>query len=136
MIRGKDYIGVGVGAVILNDKAEILLLLRNKPPEKNFWSIPGGSVEFLETIEDAVIREVEEEIGLKIEIERLLGVTNHILEQENSHWVSPVFLAKIISGEVRNIEPSKHLDIGWFPLADLPENITLTTREAVGYLKD
>lgn len=45
MIQGKDYIGVGCGAFIVNEKNELLLQLRNKAPEKEYWSIPGGRVE-------------------------------------------------------------------------------------------
>lgn len=47
MKPGKDYIGVGCGAVILNKNNEILLQLRNKAPEKEYWSIPGGKVEMV-----------------------------------------------------------------------------------------
>ena len=58
MIQGKDYIGVGCGAFIVNENNEVLLQLRNKAPEKEYWSIPGGKVELFEKMEDAVKREV------------------------------------------------------------------------------
>ena len=44
MNPGKDYIGVGCGAFILNEKNELLLQQRNKEPEKGYWSIPGGKL--------------------------------------------------------------------------------------------
>ena len=47
MKPGKDYIGVGCGAVIVNENNEILLQLRNKAPEKEYWSIPSGKVEMV-----------------------------------------------------------------------------------------
>ena len=131
MKRGKDYIGVGVGAVILNDKNEVLLLQRNKEPEKGFWSIPGGAVEFNETIEDALIREIKEETDVDVEIIKLLSVVNHIVKSDSAHWVSPNFLCKIISGTVKNVEPNKHTDIQWFSLNDLPDNITITTKKGI-----
>ena len=59
---GKDYIGVGVGAVVLRD-GRLLLLLRRKAPEAGCWSIPGGKVEFGETCAHAVLRELSEETG-------------------------------------------------------------------------
>lgn len=130
MKQGKDYIGVGVGAVIINNN-KILLLLRKKAPEAGFWSIPGGKVEMFDTIEDTIIREVKEEINVEVEIVRLLGVTNHIIPRENSHWVSPNFLVTIKSGEIRNLEPEKHEELRWFDIDSLPENITITTRKAV-----
>lgn len=84
MIQGKDYIGVGVGAVIKNSSGEILLLLRNKEPEKGCWSIPGGKVEMFETLEEAIKREVKEEVNVDIEITKLITVTNHIISEEKT----------------------------------------------------
>ncbi len=135
MIIGKDYIGVGCWAVILNRNNEILLQQRNKAPEKGYWSIPGGKVEMFETIEDAIKREVKEETGTDVEIKTLLGVCNHILPSENTHWVSTEFLCKIIHGEPKIMEPTKHLDMKWFKLESLPENITITTKTAIQFYK-
>ncbi len=135
--RGKDYIGVGVGALIINEQNEVLLLLRKKPPEVDCWSIPGGSVKIFETVEDAIIREVKEELNVDIKIVKLLGVTNHILKQEKTHWVSPVFLVQITGNQTPlNVEPDSHHDLRWFPINELPHNITLTTSKALQYLSE
>lgn len=131
MKRGKDYIGVGVGAVIINDSNEILLLLRSKEPEVGRWTIPGGTVEFFETVENAIIREVKEEIDITVKIVDLLGVTNHIVHNEGLHWVSPAFLVNIEAGTPKNMEPDKHSEMRWFPISDLPENVTITTQKAL-----
>jgi 8-oxo-dGTP diphosphatase len=134
-ISGKDYIGVGVGALIINEQNEVLLLLRKKSPEADCWSIPGGSVKMFETIEDAIIREVKEELNVDIKIIKLLGVTNHIMEQEKSHWLSPAFLVQIIENQTPlNAEPDSHQDLKWFSINKLPLNITLTTSKALQYL--
>lgn len=126
---GRDFIGVGVGAVIIRND-HILLLLRNKSPERGFWSIPGGKVEFGETVEEALVREIKEEIGVEARIIAPLGVTNHILREEGIHFIAPRFLVSII-GEPQNMEPSCHREIKWFPLNSLPPNITLTTKAAI-----
>ena len=131
MIQGKDYIGVGCGAFILNEKNELLLQLRNKAPEKEYWSIPGGRVELFETFEEAVKREVKEETGADVEVIRLLGICDHIIKDEERHWVSPSYLCKIVSGKPRIMEPTKHLDMKWFSLDSLPEKITITTKDAI-----
>lgn len=135
MKQGKDYIGVGVGAVIV-EQDQILLLKRLKEPEAGCWSIPGGAVDFGETIEDAIKRELKEELAVDIEIITLLGVTNHILPEAETHWVSPVFFAKIISGNPKIMEDDKHSDLRWFQMRSLPDNITLTTTSAVTFLSD
>jgi len=112
----------------------VLLLKRRKEPEAGCWGIQGGAVEFGETIEDAVKRELKEEFAVEVELVALLGVTDHILPHASVHWVSSVFLARIASGSPKNAERDKHSDLRWFSLDDLPENVTLTTRRAVELL--
>ena len=130
--RGIDYIGVGVGAVIINSKNEILLLLRKKPPEADYWTIPGGAVEWFETCEDALIRECREEIGAKVKIVKLLTVVDHIVRDEGIHWISSEYLVKLMSPvKISNFEKTESQKMKWFPISHLPEKITLTTREAV-----
>ena len=128
--QGKDYIGVGVGAVIVQD-GKVLLLKRRKPPEAGCWGIQGGAVEFGETLEGAAKREVREELGIDVTLKRLLGVTDHILPNENVHWVSPVFDVEIVMGTPRNLEPTKHAALAWFDLNNLPDTLTLTTKNAL-----
>ena len=126
---GKDYIGVGVGAVILRD-GKILLLLRKKAPEAGCWTIPGGKVEFGETVEEAILREVKEELGAEGRIIAPLGVTNHILKEEKTHFVAPRFLVEIVD-EPKNMEPLSHEEMKWFPIEQLPVNVTVTTQMAL-----
>jgi 8-oxo-dGTP diphosphatase len=130
---GRDYIGVGVGAVVLNGDA-VLLLKRRKAPEAGHWSIPGGRVEFGETVEAAIVREIKEELGCSARVVRPLGVTNHIVAAENIHWVSPRFVVEV-TGEPTNREPDAHEDLRWFRLTELPPNITATTRDALAALE-
>jgi ADP-ribose pyrophosphatase YjhB (NUDIX family) len=124
-----------VGAVIFENN-QILLIERLRPPEAGCWAIQVGAVEFGETIQDAIKREVQEELGVTSEIVTLLGVTDHILPDEGVHWVAPVFLVAVTQGIPRNIETHKHRDLHWFSLEDLPKNITLTTRLAVEFLRN
>lgn len=91
MQRGIDYIGVGVGAVIVDDQGR-LFLARRGPQAKNergLWEFPGGSVEFGECLTDALKREMREEYGVEITVGELLDVVDHLLPTEGQHWVSP-----------------------------------------------
>ena len=135
---GHDYIGVGCGALIINDNNEILLLKRSGKirNEDGFWSKPGGSVEFGEKVTDAIKREIKEELGVDIELLQFLGYNDHIIPDENQHWVAIHYLAKIINGTPENLEPNKHSEIKWFPINDLPENITSTTTEPIKFYLD
>lgn len=138
MKPGIDYIGVGCGALIMNDKNETLLLKRGTKSKNQagYWSKPGGAVEFGEKIKDAIRREIKEEFGVDIEFIRFLGFTDHIVKNEKQHWLSISYLAKIVRGEPKNMEPDKHDEIAWFKLDNLPEKLTETTSEIIEeYLK-
>jgi len=130
---GADYIGVGCGALIINDKNETLLAKRGlkSKNEVGVWSKPGGAVEFGEKVEDAVIREIKEELDVDIELVRLLGFTNHIIKEEGQHWVTFNYLARIIGGGPRIMEPEKISEIKWFNVNNLPDNTTQNTIESV-----
>lgn len=134
--RKERYPRVGVAALILDNEENVLLLLRKNPPEAGCWTIPGGSVEHMEKLEDAIKREVEEEIGVEIEIESLLTITEPIVSKMKTHWVSPVYLARIKAGRPKNSEPEINQELRWFSLNNLPEDINITTRSAINsYLK-
>lgn len=124
MKKGIDHIGVGVGGMIFNEEGRVFLAKRGGSArnERFRWEFPGGSVEFGETLAQALTREVEEEYGFSITVERLLDVVDHILPEENQHWVSPTFLCRIISGVPVIREPDKCEAIGWFALSEIPRD--------------
>ena len=132
---GKDYIGVGTGAFILNSNNELLLQKRAVPAEKDHWCIPGGRLEMFETMEHAVIRETKEETNLDVEVIRMIGICDHIIENENTHWVATSYLCKIVGGEAKIMEPDKASDMKWFSLDNLPKDITITTKKAISDYK-
>lgn len=133
MNSGEDFIGVGCGAIIINDKNEILLVKRSgsSRTEPGFWSRPGGEVEFSETVEEAVIREIKEETNINVEVLNFLEITQNINKEKGKHWLALGYLARHISGEPKNMEPEKHDKVKWFPLDSLPDNITNYTRNAI-----
>jgi mutator protein MutT len=138
MKRGIDYIGVGVGALIV-DRDGRLFLSRRGPKAKNergLWEFPGGSVEFGETLAQALQREMREEYGIEIMVGELLDVVDHILPEEGQHWVSPTFLCTIVEGKPVICEADKCSEIGWFRPESMPADLTRITRENLNhYLK-
>lgn len=112
-------IQVGVGAMIFNNHQELLMQLRGAKAnnEVGKWEIPGGKVEFGEKIEVAIKREMMEEIGVEIEVIKLFRVADHILPDENQHWISPTLVCKIVKGEPKNMEPHKIDEIRWVSIA-------------------
>lgn len=138
MKPGIDHIGVGIGVFILNEKNELLLLLRKKAPERGTWMIPGGAVEFGEKLEDTVKREAREEIGVDVELVRHIQTGTHIITEDGhrTHWIAPVFLCRITSGSPKLLEQEKHAEMGWFSLDKLPKNLSKKTASDVeAYLR-
>jgi mutator protein MutT len=138
MKKGIDYIGVGVGAVIFNSEGRVFLAKRGKEArnESGKWEFPGGAVDFGETLEHALRREVREEFGFEIEVRELLDVVNHLIPAEKQHWVSPTFLCTVKNGSPVIREPHKCDEIGWFELDEISENLlTIASKKSLESLK-
>lgn len=97
----------------------ILLVKRRNPPFEGCWALPGGFVEYGETVEDAVVREVHEETGLSVEVVKLFGVYSDPQRDPRGHTVSVVFLCKPKSKEID--AGSDASEARFFPLSRLPE---------------
>ena len=110
-----------VAAIILRDH-EILMVRRGVEPGLGKWSIPGGSIELGETMEDALRREVWEETGLEIKVGDFAGVIDLIVRDENGqisfHYVILDYFATIISdGEA--CPATDVTECRWIPLDEL-----------------
>jgi ADP-ribose pyrophosphatase YjhB (NUDIX family) len=123
---------VGCGAAIVRD-GQLLLVKRLTPPEAESWSLPGGKVEFGEQLADAVAREIREELGVEIAPERPLVVVE-TPNVDGQHWIAPVYLARLVAGEPRNCEPTKHASVEWFSLRRPPAPLSAAARAAFAAL--
>lgn len=122
---------VGCGAFISDDTGRLLLVRRRRQPEAACWGLPGGKVDAMEKLEDAVIRELREELGIAIRPQGILSVSDQIGRQRGDHWVSIVYLAVIKSGVPEIREPDALSQVGWFAIDALPQPLTTATVEAV-----
>jgi 8-oxo-dGTP diphosphatase len=76
---------------------DVLLIKRGREPLKGKWSIPGGKIDFGETVRDAALRELKEETGVEARIIRLIDVVDSIID--GHHFVLIDFEAEWMSGE-------------------------------------
>jgi 8-oxo-dGTP diphosphatase len=130
MQKGKDYIGVGVGAFIFNGKGEVLFMKRGQASrnERGHWDIPGGGVRLNETREQAVIREVKEEFGLDVEVVQELHTIDHMIPDDGQHWVTTPFVVRVVGDQEPAImEPAKCEEITWFHPDNLPSPLATST---------
>lgn len=116
-----------VGAIIV-EEGRILLIRRGVEPAIGKWSIPGGSIELGETMEEAVRREVLEETGLVVEVGEFAGITDLIVRKDGEitfHYILINFFARTVSGEI--CAATDVTDCNWFPLAEIRDmDITLS----------
>ncbi|MCC6013412.1 MAG: NUDIX hydrolase [Candidatus Verstraetearchaeota archaeon] len=121
-----DHPLVGVGVLII-ENGKILLVKRGNEPNKGLWSIPGGLIKLGEFPEEAAIRELKEETGLNAIIEKLLGVFNIIIKDNDGrikyHYIIIDYIGKLIGGELKPGDDV--LDAKWFDISEL-KNIQIS----------
>jgi len=123
--RGIDYVGVTVCFVVHDGNGKIMLHKRGKQArdENGRWDIGGGALEMHETFEQAVRRELKEEfLADALEVKYVHTYEGHREHKgEKTHWVAVMHAVKVDPSTVKNGEPHKIEEIGWFGLNDLPE---------------
>lgn len=122
--RGIDHIGVSVAMVIHDGKGNILLMKRGPKArdEQGRWDICGGAIEFGESIEAAIKRELFEELCAKPLDITFAGTYDAHREHNGlpTHWVQLVHFVRVDPKAVKIGEPHKIDAIGWFTSGNLP----------------
>ncbi len=111
---------VGVGVIVFRDQ-EVLLVKRNKEPNKDQWSIPGGRQIIGETAEEAGQRELLEETGVKVDQLLLVDVVDAIIPDIEGkikyHYTLVDYMGQWQSGESRPGDDAK--EVSWVHLNEL-----------------
>lgn len=121
-----NEIRAGVAVVIVNDERQILL---QKRADVGLWGLPSGHIEIGETVKEAAIREVKEEMNVDIRINKLIGVysdpESQVFNYPNGrvvHFITTCFLAEMIGGELK-CNSSESLEVRFFQRDSLPKNL-------------
>ncbi|VAX05689.1 ADP-ribose pyrophosphatase [hydrothermal vent metagenome] len=96
----------------------VILIKRRYPPYG--WALPGGFVDVGETLEQAAVREAEEEISLQVELKCLLGCYSDPARDTRTHTTSAVYIAQA-SGQPVAADDARELEL--FPVVDLPDKL-------------
>lgn len=112
-----------VDVVISKGDSNVLLVKRKNEPFSGKWALPGGMVDYGETVEQAAIREAKEETGLDVELEGLLGVYSDPERDPRGQVISIVFAASEKGGKLKN--KTKETDDAMWALLTKTDGIQL-----------
>jgi ADP-ribose pyrophosphatase YjhB (NUDIX family) len=106
---------VSVAGVTIDDAGRVLLIRRR---DNGQWQAPGGILELEETFEGGVIREVFEETGVRVEVERLTGVYKNVARGV----VALVFRCQLVDGEATPSDEAS--EVAWIPVGEALERMS------------
>ena len=129
---------IGVGALIIH-QSKLLIVKRANEPAKGLWSVPGGVVELGEQLHEALRREVREETGLEVDVERLLdAVDNIVFDAEDRiqyHYVLLDYLCRLRGGVLKAADDVH--EIQWISLEALQSlPITPTLNRVIAKIEE
>ncbi len=122
----------GIHVVIRGDQGHILLAYDPRPYpfhyyelNRHFYDLPGGHIEFQESAENALIRQIKEETGLDAEIETFLGMIEHAWSFPgdevccHTHEINMIFKIHMTGLSLGDMIPQKedHVAFQWMPIA-------------------
>ena len=103
--------------ILIKDN-QILLIRRKNEPFKGKWALPGGFVEYEEKTEEAVVREVFEETGLKTKIRGLVGVYSDPKRDPRGHTITVAYVLEVSGGRLKAGDDAS--DVKFFKVNKLP----------------
>jgi len=137
LVGARPLILCSAGVIVLDHLSRVLLQHRT---DNDMWGIPGGALEPGERLEDAAVREVQEEVGLKCGPLELFGIYAgpemyyRYPTGDEVHNVSVVYLCREFSGEVQ-VDPAEGKDAAFFFVAEIPTAITPPGRPVIADLR-
>lgn len=126
MKKGTDYIGVGVVYFCHDGQGNFVMAKRGQHTrdEQGRWDIGGGGIEFGDTVEETLRKEIKEEYGTDVLSFESLGYrdVHRVHDGKPTHWIALDFKVLVDRAKVFNAEPEKFDDISWFTLDTIPEH--------------
>lgn len=131
----KQSIKTSVVACIIDDQERVLLTRRCIEPFSGQWVMPGGKVDHGEPLLEALHREVQEEVGIKVHVDGLLDVYEHVdLGENRDHYVILYYRAHPTTTQLQ-VNTSEVTDAAWVPVDRLGAyNVTPGTRHILAQL--
>lgn len=126
MKKGEDYIGVCVVYFCHDGKGKFIMAKRSPKSrdEIGIWDIGGGGVEFGDSAEDTVKKEIKEEYSTDVIAMEFLGFrdVHRVNNGKKTHWIGLDYKVLVDPQKVAIGEPDKFDDIDWYTLDTIPKN--------------
>jgi len=123
-------------SVLVLRRGRVLLVRRAVAPARGAWDIPGGFIERGETAEHAALRELREEVGVDVRLERLLGIFPDVYGPERLPSLNLYFLGRLAHDGAAVRAGDDAAGVGWFPLDAVPRNLAFkNNRDALRALR-
>lgn len=140
---GIDYVGISTVFICHDGKSNFLLHKRSQKcrDEKGTWDFGGGKLEYGLTLEENVLKEIEEEYGCKGKIDEQLPSFTLFRESDGikTHWIAVPYVVKVSPKDASIGLPEKIDELGWFDLNNLPSplhtGVVFIVEEFQTYLK-
>lgn len=111
-----------VSVVVIDDNR--ILLVRHRKGTRQYWVLPGGRLEYGEAFSECAVRELREETGLDVQVERFLFISEAIAPDRSRHIVNIYLKARVVGGTMKVGNEPVLAGVDFIPLNDL-ERVTL-----------
>lgn len=116
-----DSVQVGVVGIIMNEGNQVLLIKRFGKSHEGMWAFPSGTMKPGETVEETLLREMKEEIGVEINVKKFTGhfYDAHGRDPRYATAIDLPFICSIKNGDPQPLEES--LEVRWFNPEELDD---------------
>jgi len=114
---------------IVSKKDKILFVKRSIGPFKGLWSLPGGFIEYDETVEEALVREVREETGLNVKPTKVVGIYSKPTRSPHKHIITICYICSIVGGRIKPSNEST--EVNFLSIKNLPEKLAFDHKSMV-----
>lgn len=130
----KEILNVSIGAIFKDNK--LLLIRRKKEPFIGFWGLAGGKIKFGEDFETAILRELEEETGLKVKFTALRGLVEEFINLDGKTKAHFLLFVSETTSENKVVKEGEEGDLRWFSWKEILESEKIIIPSDYAMLKE
>ncbi len=107
----------GAAKVAIIERGHVLMVMANRGLTEGMWNLPGGFIGYGEHPSESARREVQEELGIRVKLERLVGIYSEVFPRTGGYMISFIYLGQRLSKKLRP-HPEEIKEVRWMPLRE------------------